>query len=477
MFVKLAISLLLLFLSFHASAAPRTVFVQLFEWPWQDVARECETYLGPSGFSAVQVSPPHEHIVWEHHPWWERYQVVSYNLNSRSGDEAAFKDMVQRCHKVGVDIYVDAVINHATGVPGGQGFGGTPFSHYDYPGLYSYNDFHHCGRNGNDNIMNYNDRYELQHCELVDLADLKTGSEYVRNKIASYLNHLLDLGVAGFRIDAAKHIPAQDLMAIKSKLKRSAYIYSEVIYDPSGPVEYSEYLPVGDVMAYDYARSVARGFLDKNVELLRYVEWGFPASSDSIVFLTNHDLERWNSGVLSYNGSNQDLYRLAQIFLLSWPFGYPHLYSGYAFTDTEVGPPLSPDLSTSSILDNKNHCRAPWTCEHRAPEIPAMVDFRNQTDKAFGVSAWWSNGRDILAFSRGPFGFIAINASKNTFSNEFTTSMADGVYCNIIDPAYDVKTHTCPQGFEVKSGKVQATLQPMSALVLLKKTLSTNMKK
>ena len=39
----------------------RTAFVQLFEWKWTDIARECETYLGPKGFAAVQVSPPNEH--------------------------------------------------------------------------------------------------------------------------------------------------------------------------------------------------------------------------------------------------------------------------------------------------------------------------------------------------------------------------------------------------------------------------------
>ena len=39
----------------------RTAFVQLFEWKWTDIARECETYLGPKGFAAVQISPPNEH--------------------------------------------------------------------------------------------------------------------------------------------------------------------------------------------------------------------------------------------------------------------------------------------------------------------------------------------------------------------------------------------------------------------------------
>ncbi len=57
------------------SAAP-TTFVHLFEWNWQDVAQECEQFLGPKGYAAVQVSPPNEHITGSQ--WWTRYQPVSY---------------------------------------------------------------------------------------------------------------------------------------------------------------------------------------------------------------------------------------------------------------------------------------------------------------------------------------------------------------------------------------------------------------
>ena len=40
----------------------RQVIVHLFEWKWTDIANECEAYLGPKGFCAVQVSPPMEHL-------------------------------------------------------------------------------------------------------------------------------------------------------------------------------------------------------------------------------------------------------------------------------------------------------------------------------------------------------------------------------------------------------------------------------
>ena len=91
--------------------APGAAFVHLFEWKWVDVARECETFLGPHGFAAVQISPSSENVVLNGYPWWQRYQVASYDLVSRSGNEDELRDMVSRCNAAGVDVYVDAVIN------------------------------------------------------------------------------------------------------------------------------------------------------------------------------------------------------------------------------------------------------------------------------------------------------------------------------------------------------------------------------
>ncbi|KHJ99107.1 hypothetical protein OESDEN_00900 [Oesophagostomum dentatum] len=83
----------------------RQTMVHLFEWKWSDIAAECENFLQYYGYGAVQVSPPNEHItlnLFGDMPWWVRYQPVSYKLISRSGNEEQFKDMVDRCNKVGV---------------------------------------------------------------------------------------------------------------------------------------------------------------------------------------------------------------------------------------------------------------------------------------------------------------------------------------------------------------------------------------
>lgn len=201
------------------------VFVHLFEWKWSDVAQECENFLGPKGFSAVQVSPPQEHI--QGGAWWTRYQPVSYQLNSRSGDSSAFSDMVQRCNAAGVDVYADAVINH---MANGSGTG-TAGSYYDsgsfsFP-VYSGNDFHTpCGINPEDYGT---DAWRVRNCQLVGLPDLDTDAAYVQNTIAGYLNHLTSLGVKGIRIDAAKHMAPGDISGILSRVNEPLYVFQEVI--------------------------------------------------------------------------------------------------------------------------------------------------------------------------------------------------------------------------------------------------------
>src|SRR5204863_8087495 len=108
------------------------------------------------------------------------------------------------------------------------GSNGTAFTKYAYGDLYGAADFHMpaCAINGSD----YADAPErVRNCELVGLADLDTASERVRDRIAGYLSALVDMGVAGFRIDAAKHVPPDDLDAILGRVHGDPYYFFEVI--------------------------------------------------------------------------------------------------------------------------------------------------------------------------------------------------------------------------------------------------------
>ncbi|SDD57518.1 carbohydrate-binding module family 20 domain-containing protein [Streptomyces sp. AmelKG-A3] len=401
-----------------AQAAPpgdKDVTAVMFEWKFDSVAKACTGSLGPAGYGYVQVSPPQEHI--QGGQWWTSYQPVSYKIAGRLGDRTSFANMVNTCHGAGVKVVADSVINHMS-AGSGTGTGGSPYTKYDYPGLYSVNDMNDC----QSEITNYGDRANVQNCELVGLADLDTGEEYVRGKIAGYLNDLLSLGVDGFRIDAAKHMPAQDLANIKSRLSNpNAYWKQEAIYGAGEAVSPTEYLGTGDVQEFRYARSLKQTFLNENLANLKNFGegWGFMESGRSAVFVDNHDTER-NGETLNYkNGAN---YTLASVFMLAYPYGSPDVHSGYEWSDKDAGPPNGGQV---------NACYSDgWKCQHAWTEISSMVGFRNAA-RGQGVTDWWDDGGDRIAFGRGSKAYVAINHEGSSLTRTFQTSLPAGDYCDV----------------------------------------------
>ncbi|TWV32882.1 glycosidase [Streptomyces misionensis] len=401
-----------------ADASPpgtKDVTAVLFEWNYASVARECSNTLGPAGYGYVQVSPPEEHI--QGSQWWTSYQPVSYKIAGRLGDRTTFKNMISTCHAAGVKVVVDTVINHMTS-GSGTGTGGTQYTKYNYPGVYADSDFHTCRTS----IDNYQDRSNVQNCELVGLADLDTGAEHVRATIAGYMNDLLSLGADGFRIDAAKHIAASDLANIKSRLTNpSAYWKQEVIYGAGEAVQPTEYTGNGDVQEFRYGYDLKRVF---NSEKLAYLNnfgegWGYLPGNVAGVFVDNHDTER-NGATLNYkDGAN---YTLANVFMLAWPYGAPDINSGYEWSDADAGPPNNGQV---------NACwQDGWKCQHAWPEIKSMVAFRNAT-RGQAVSNWWDDGNNLISFGRGSKGYVVINHEGTTANRSFQTSLPAGTYCNV----------------------------------------------
>ncbi|MER5716156.1 alpha-amylase family protein [Streptomyces sp. NPDC002132] len=400
----------------HASPpGAKDVTAVLFEWKFASVAKECTNTLGPAGYGYVQVSPPAEHI--QGSQWWTSYQPVSYRIAGRLGDRTAFKTMVNTCHAAGVKVVVDTVVNHMA-AGGGTGTGGSSYTKYDYPGLYSSYDFDDC----TSRVGNYQDRWNVQHCELVGLADLDTGEDYVRKTVAGYLNDLLTLGVDGFRIDAAKHVDSADLAAVKSRLTNpNAYWKQEAIHGGGEAVQPTEYTGNGDVQEFRYAYDLKRVFNTENLAYLKnYGEgWGYMNSSVAGVFVDNHDTER-NGSTLSYKDNAG--YTLANVFMLAWPYGAPDVNSGYEWSDADAGPPNGGTV---------NACwQDGWKCQHAWPEILRMVAFRNAT-RGEPVTDWWDNGGDAIAFGRGAKGFVAINHESGSLTRTYQTSLPAGTYCNV----------------------------------------------
>jgi alpha-amylase len=440
------------------------VFVHLFEWRWNDIALECEQFLGPAGYKAVQLSPPTEHAVVRtggaFFPWWQRYQPVSYRLdNSRSGTAAEFRSMVSRCRAVNVDIYVDAVINHMT-AGAGTGSGGSVYTKYNYPEVpWTTSDFHTpCG------INSYNNANEVQTCELVGLSDLATGQSVVRDKIAAYLTSLHALGVAGFRIDAAKHMRPIDIDAILQRVNTAAttagrarpYVFLEVINNPGEAVTADQYFGVGnpsggasDITDFIYSYRISDIYTNRNGATLSgfldRLSGGLLPSDKSVVFVDNHDNQR--GGNLSY----ADLpYPQAVALMLAVPQGYPAVMSSFGFDRTsqngrDAGPPSDANgVTESAFAGNTSRCTMTtgtsqlrsWICEHRIPLIAQMVGFRKATagaplsDCGRGQYAI-ANETNRVALCRDGSGFAAFSRSNTDNSVTLQTRLPAGSYCNV----------------------------------------------
>lgn len=484
----LLVSSAIFFLSQHALAddwrpgVPRTAYVNLFEWSWYSVAKECITELGPKGYAAVQVSPPQEHVTGAQ--WWVRYQPVSYKIFSRNGSRAQFAAMVKICKAVGVDVYVDAVINHMAGGTAGIGIGGSLYGNYNYPSVpYTIASFHQptcvIKNSDYDNI-----RENVTQCDLPGLPDLDTGKLAVQNRIAAYMKDLLSLGVAGFRIDAAKHIRPEELAAIKALVPGDYFLTQEVIKDGSlySSGDINRYPEIGTVNEFSYIYAMKNMFLNLfGYNLSRMPEafttWGLYPSETATVFVNNHDTERgfcdkFSLGAVcdAMNTFNGDQYYLANIFMLAYPYGYPQVMSGYNFADYDMGPPVNQPYKISELTPS--NCNSDpmevgkWNCVHRDNRVANMVGFRNYTADA-PLLKWAAEGANRIQFQRGNKGFVAINNTDNHWDKTFNTGLPDATYCNVLISNFP-ETGICPDAARVMvvEGQATASVPPNAALAL-----------
>jgi len=460
-----------------ASFNPADTSVQMFRWKWNDIAKECTNWLGPQGYGAVQVSPPHASRVIG--TWYDVYQPVNYTrLDSLMGTEAEFQSMINTCHAAGVRVYADVVANQMS-----QGSGtASDGSRWDaralsYPN-FSSADFHAtCQIASSD--YGARDRTRVTTCRLNDLPDLHTGSTYVQGQIRNYLNKLVAMGVDGVRLDAAKHMAPGEIAAFLNGASRTTtsgealWFTQEVI--PDGGAKAIDYVGTGSVNEFHYVYAMKEMFQNVNgasVSQLRTImgtpeswggSWGFIPSDKATVFINNWDTERGEHGPSSLAASNftgaandtvgSKRYQLANILMLAWPYGAAQVHSGFRFTNRDQGPPAaSPFDANGNALVNVQ-----WDFIHRWPEISNMVAFRAAT-AGEGVKNFTSGTRNQIAFSRGAKGFVAINNDSAAWNASLATGLPAGTYCNVVSGRLNAAGTDCSGAKVVVSNSGVATV-------------------
>ena len=233
-----------------------------FNWTYKQIEDNLEN-IAQAGFKNVLTMPvqePKSHGS----AWWAFYQPLSFSIGNYSviGNKEDLKSLCTKAEEYGICILADVVVNHmANDGDNAIEEDGTPRV---YPGVGEYEPVLYNNRNedtdGNGVTFHHNRNAagtgsETQVYQWGNLPDLNTANPYVQSRVLSLLKECIDVGVDGFRFDAAKHVETgrdedypsdfwiktlgEAKQYYKEKTGKDLYAYGEILgYPLSRPLSY-----------------------------------------------------------------------------------------------------------------------------------------------------------------------------------------------------------------------------------------------
>ncbi len=290
-----------------AGEQPVAIF-HAFDQRYLDVAAYvCE--LQNQGYSHIQIAPAQKSNPSDQ--WWARYQPIDYAVIEGMGSKEDLKTLISKAHACGIKVIADVVLNHMASMP--------EYRDLNFPGISRENFHPRCP-------INYSDgnRDSEINCWLGDLPDLDQTKETVQVIQKKHLKMLLDLGIDGFRFDAAKHMSPDIVKMYIDYVDRESngttWNYLEVIEDDDTRAEdYNWIAAVTDFLLY---RSMKNAFsFGGDLRSLRV-----PKAVDdprSVTFGRNHDnIREINVNAIDPYSDRTDSY-LATVYVLARQGGTP----------------------------------------------------------------------------------------------------------------------------------------------------------
>jgi alpha-amylase len=320
--------ILILFLTFNlpsnaiAAEQPTAIF-HAFNQSFNDVEKFVCT-LADQGYSHVQISPAQQSN--KGNEWWKRYQPVNYAVIDGLGTENDLKQLTKKAHSCNVKVIADVVFNHMANLDDNDGIEDVS----KFPNL-SPDDFN--TKSTSNPIqklcdINYSDGNTGSevNCWLGGLPDLKF-TDRVKTIQKAHLKKLLDLGVDGFRFDAAKHMPKEVVKEyidfINNESNGKTWNYLEVIEDNDTKAEdYNWIAAVEDFVLYNSMKNAFT--FGGNLQSLPTSAVNDPRS---VTFGRNHDtIRELNPQALNPFDDITDSY-LATAYVLARQDGTPLIFN------------------------------------------------------------------------------------------------------------------------------------------------------
>lgn len=383
-----------------AAEKPTAIF-HAFDQRYNDIEKfVCE--LGKQGYSHIQTPPTQKSN--PSREWWARYQPVDYSVIKDRGSEEDLKKLINKAHSCNVKVIADVVFNHMANLDSNEDFEDLT----KFPGL-SASDFHSASdRPGKKPCgINYSDgnRDSEINCWLGGLPDLKF-TDNVKKIQKAHLKKLLDLGIDGFRFDAAKHMPADVVKEYISYVDRESngktWNYLEVISD--GDTKAEDYNPIAAVTDFVLYNSMKNAFtFGGDLRSLRVPT----AVNDprSVTFGRNHDtIREINSFAINPYSDRTDSY-LATAYVLARESGTPLVLNW----DNADAPFIKHGVKFRQIMRQRGN-----EGKNVKENVLAAVD-----------------SSTVLLMERGSEGFFVINKAENQFNIpalDLTLTNLEGCY-------------------------------------------------
>lgn len=256
---------------------------------------------------------------------YHKYDVTNYlDIDPQYGTLDDFKQLVEECHKRGINLVMDFVMNH------------TSVQHEWFKEASAYLATLKEGEVPDASKCKYVDYYNFvegkpatgvyskvpgtlnwfYECKFWSgMPDLDLFNENVRKEFEEYAKFWMDLGVDGFRLDAAKEYESdndpKNIEILKwfsgyvKGYKENAYIVAEVY---SGIGQYAKYLSSGIDSVFDFGMATGNGFVattingmlsdtsaanfGKNLKATIDTELEYNENYIMAPFIGNHDVDR-----------------------------------------------------------------------------------------------------------------------------------------------------------------------------------------
>jgi glycosidase len=315
-------------------------------------------YLHAMGVTALWISPPVDnsnrpwmgpdgkpvpYLFAPYHGYGARdFKRIEEHFGSAKNDWKAFDEMVSAAHKLGMKIIVDFSPNDTNLINTGE-FGAV-YDDGKLLGTYADDTKHLYHHNGP--VIDWHDRYQIQYCNVYDLADFDHQNQIVDRYIKEAITRFQDHGADAFRIDAVKHISWGWVysLADTARAHKPAFIFAEWFQEGLGDSMYPDSVKFSNksgipLLDYPLALATREVFAnDKSFELIGKVlaeqDRNFAYPNDLVTFVDNHDIPR----LLSMN-NNPNRLNQATAFVLT-ARGIPIVYYGdeqYLHNDTNKG--------------------------------------------------------------------------------------------------------------------------------------------